>query len=620
MSELRIIAPLHNSSGYAQAGRALLRAALLAGFTVEAIEAESDLHAAVMQDGSIRRWRTPMFPDTPVPDCQREEIESAVTTRVAEGAPTILLQSPDNFACWPEAAGPRIGYTMTETDRLHPYWARACRNVNILLVPSRWCDETFSRDVPGVPVERLPLPVDGRLWSPDGPAYAMEDRPNFLFVSVFAPSERKHWRMMMQAIMEEFPGESVGLFAKTTRSQDVQNMALWCAARGNRFEVCQDVWTTEQLAALYRAADCFVLPSCEGFGLPFVEAALCGLPSVTLDVGGQADVVTEETGYLVPAHMEPALGHLCYVYRPDHRWSAPDMASLRATLRRAYEQERSGPGKGRAAMDAARRFTCSAIARQLPAIVKRGQSLYRAGPVPAPAVEPLPLACIVTTHNDLEHTRRCLAALRQYTPGARILVADDESTDGTREFVKQNFPEATLLECSGGNVAANRQVAVDALAADGWAGPIAYLDNDVEVGPGWWAGLAAVLAEQPGIGVLSPRKVYPDGTLQNTGRRVRHCGETYAIWLERRLVWPDYVESACMVVRPEVWQACRWDEQFPILYEDVDYCWQARAAGWDVACAGTVTVTHDAHRASSQRAGESHRNQVRFLRKWRDVL
>ncbi len=57
----------------------------------------------------------------------------------------------------------------------------------------------------------------------------------------------------------------------------------------------------------YSMADCFVMPSAwEGFGMVLVEAMSCGLPVVTTDAGGCAEIVSDER-FIVPIKNPVAL-------------------------------------------------------------------------------------------------------------------------------------------------------------------------------------------------------------------------------------------------------------------------------------------------------------------------
>jgi glycosyltransferase involved in cell wall biosynthesis len=66
----------------------------------------------------------------------------------------------------------------------------------------------------------------------------------------------------------------------------------------------------EQLPYYYNAADCFVIPSSSGEGLPMVllEAMACGLPVISTISGGTAEIIKESVnGFLAPPRDSEAL-------------------------------------------------------------------------------------------------------------------------------------------------------------------------------------------------------------------------------------------------------------------------------------------------------------------------
>lgn len=74
----------------------------------------------------------------------------------------------------------------------------------------------------------------------------------------------------------------------------------------------------KEVADFMKNCDFFVLPSLyETFGIAVVEAMACGKPVVTTSIGGPADIVTEDTGKLVPPGDSEALTK-ALIYMLDH--------------------------------------------------------------------------------------------------------------------------------------------------------------------------------------------------------------------------------------------------------------------------------------------------------------
>ena len=52
---------------------------------------------------------------------------------------------------------------------------------------------------------------------------------------------------------------------------------------------------------------------------------------------------------------------------------------------------------------------------------------------------------IVVTFNGMKWLERCLGSLRDSCPRPDVLVVDNGSTDGTREWVRENCPEVEMV-------------------------------------------------------------------------------------------------------------------------------------------------------------------------------
>ena len=82
----------------------------------------------------------------------------------------------------------------------------------------------------------------------------------------------------------------------------------------------------------------------------------------------------------------------------------------------------------------------------------------------------------------------------------------------------------------------------------------------------------------------------------------------------------DWVSGACLMIKREVIEAIGLlDESFWLYTEETDWCYRARAAGWDVLLAPQAQVYHLARAASRQRFLVTmlhfYQSRVRFIRK-----
>lgn len=196
-----------------------------------------------------------------------------------------------------------------------PYPARwvdvIARHYDELWVHSAWSRRcAIDAGVPPERVSRIPLGIDPSVMHPDGPAASLDldDRRVLLFVG--AAVARKGIDLLLTAYRRAFTAaDRVALVVKD-HTGDVfyggqsHAAALQDAARdstGARVVYLDAYLPVEQLAALYRRADAFVLPyRAEGFACPVLEAMACGVPAVIPAFGACLDYCDPSTGILVP--------------------------------------------------------------------------------------------------------------------------------------------------------------------------------------------------------------------------------------------------------------------------------------------------------------------------------
>jgi mannosyltransferase len=99
-----------------------------------------------------------------------------------------------------------------------------------------------------------------------------------------------------------------------------------------------------EMADWYRALDLFVAPQrWEGFGLTPLEAMACGVPVVATTVGAFPELLSPETGILVPPEAVPDLAAAMARFLDD-----PDLRAASGRAARAHA-EHAFPIEGEAA-------------------------------------------------------------------------------------------------------------------------------------------------------------------------------------------------------------------------------------------------------------------------------
>ncbi|MFN2224955.1 MAG: glycosyltransferase [Anaerolineae bacterium] len=261
--------------------------------------------------------------------------------------------------------------------------------------------------------------------------------------------------------------------------------------------------------------------------------------------------------------------------------------------------------------------------RATPGAVTPREEDERGTTMPKPASN---ISVIVLTWNGQDYIVDCLEALLAQDPAPlELIVVDNASTDGTPDLVAQRFPQVTLIrnQRNLGFAAGNN---VGLRAATGQT--LVLLNQDTQAHSGFLAAMAEAM-EEPGVGLAGCKLLYPDGTIQHAGGFVygprgepEHvgCGAPDDGRFDERTE-PDFVTAAAVAIsRACLAEIGPLDEGFaPAYYEDVDWCYRARAAGWRVVYEPRAVVTHhegaSADRISYGYVLSVNHGRVRFLLK-----
>jgi GT2 family glycosyltransferase len=211
-------------------------------------------------------------------------------------------------------------------------------------------------------------------------------------------------------------------------------------------------------------------------------------------------------------------------------------------------------------------------------------------------------------------------------PRYEIVLADNGSTDDSLAYVREHFPQVQVmahgenLGFSRGMNAAMRQIESEI---------IVLLNNDVAVRPDWLTELVRPFSD-PTVGITGSKLLYPDGqTIQHAGAELSYpLAHSHHFHFQEvdtgqadSLREVPYVTGAALAVHRRVLDEIGlFDEQFsPFYYEEVDWCYRVREAGYRVLLVGTAVAIHhesaSLKRVSGLHGYTANRNRLRFVLK-----
>jgi GT2 family glycosyltransferase len=255
----------------------------------------------------------------------------------------------------------------------------------------------------------------------------------------------------------------------------------------------------------------------------------------------------------------------------------------------------------------------------------------------------LDLGIVIVNYNVRDLLRDCLASVYESRGDFtfRVCVVDNGSDDGSADMVAAEFPQARIIRTENRGYAAGNNLGLRAFGfrdhgpgvrdegserSDPARPRYALLLNpDTILPPAALADMLGFLREHPGAGVVGPRLVREDGSLDRACRRSFPTPEVAAYRLSGlSRLFPrskrfgrynltylspdettevDSVVGAFMLIRGEALASVGLlDEQFFMYAEDLDLCYRIKQLGWQVWYNAGVTVLHYKGQSSRQRS------------------
>jgi len=263
------------------------------------------------------------------------------------------------------------------------------------------------------------------------------------------------------------------------------------------------------------------------------------------------------------------------------------------------------------------------------------------------------VSIITVSYNCREYLQQCLAAVRkvidQTELSVEMIVVDNDSTDGTKNFINdEKYRWVKWIESPNLGFAAGNNRGMESAR-----GKYFFLINpDTEIPEGILDQLVAFIGDRPRTGLVGPRLVFGDGTLQISALDSEptlltaflentlldrvfyrlfpfwiYPGKYFSAKMHDRTRVVDHVLGAAMFLPREVYEKVGpLDSNFFFSREESDWQKRIKMAGWEIVYWPEVTVVHHEGKASGEaRFTQNWSNKLdldlpaafRYERKWR---
>lgn len=296
-------------------------------------------------------------------DHVKQQLAELQEVPITKSAPTVQHQVADKMQP-SKASDLNIGYTIFEMTTVPTHWVKNCNLMDQIWTGSEYSRQAFIKS--GVNENRIhviPHILDLDRYNSKVTPIDLPNKAAFNFVSVFDFQERKAWRELLTAYARAFTAkDDVCLWLKIYQHSFEKEDQIALIAKLYQFlhdigiqnppriEVCPFDLPYSVMPRFYAAFDCYVSISREGFGLPYAEAAACGLTIIGPEVGGVREFLTEENSYLVEYVGDRPISNEMLEINPTFtnlQWATHSVEHLEHQFRHVIENTDEAAKKGR---------------------------------------------------------------------------------------------------------------------------------------------------------------------------------------------------------------------------------------------------------------------------------
>lgn len=205
---------------------------------------------------------------------------------------------------------------------------------------------------------------------------------------------------------------------------------------------------------------------------------------------------------------------------------------------------------------------------------------------------------IILTYNNLNYNRICLDSIRKYTSAQtyEIIVVDNNSTDGTREWLKEQTDIKLILNDENVGFPKGCNLGIEASEKDN---DLLFLNNDTKVTPRWLDNLKICLYSDDKIGATSSitnncSNYQVINVPYNDVEHIIEFADSNNISTPEKWEQKARLVAFCMLIKRDVINKIGiFDERFtPGNFEDDDLCMRITEAGYKLMVCNDSFIHH----------------------------
>ncbi len=205
--------------------------------------------------------------------------------------------------------------------------------------------------------------------------------------------------------------------------------------------------------------------------------------------------------------------------------------------------------------------------------------------------EPL-VSVIIVNFNGRALLEDCLKSLGKTTyNNYEVFVVDNNSSDDSVKFVKENYPQINLIQLEK-NFGFAQPNNIAAKKAKGEF--LIFLNSDTEVTPSWISELVNAANQDPNIAICQSLLLKKNGDIDSSGDFIDTLGRAYSSRIRPTQVRKILsARGASLMVRRDCFfDLGGFEKNFFASFEDVDLGWRAWIYGYKVILVPSSVVVH----------------------------